>query len=340
MRLRPRLANGDTIIEVLLCIAILAQVFVVAYAVTSHSYAESITAAEHTKAMKLAQSQLESLKIRQQQSSNTFWTTNFMQSGQNFCLDTTATDPNNTSTWGPIIQNETNDPTQLKISPPGDKKNYNAQCVTDQSGNGINYFINVSASGLNVTQTYFVTVRWNGVDNDNQNMVQFFYRLAASNNNEGLSGTNGCLGPPNTCNGQWYGPSATVFIQNSATLTPQQLSGIQSCKWDWDDGTQTNNIACSPSGQASHDYGSTTCPTIGQTCTYIIKLTITMSDGTTVSTSKPVTITNQYNQCGTNYMATCYWWSESPSLMAPDPFLGCNPNTDQTSGCTKYSYRP
>jgi competence protein ComGC len=167
--------RGDTIVEVLLSIAIMAQVFIITYSLVNHTLAEGITASEHTQAIKLAESQIESLKFRQSLSSNSVWNTNFAQRGINFCLDDQATDPTNVN-WLPITQNTANTPTQLVIS--ANTNNYKLGCVSPQSATNAKFFVNISTStsALNGI-TYLITVRWEHIGGGTQNLTQVYYRL-------------------------------------------------------------------------------------------------------------------------------------------------------------------
>jgi type II secretory pathway pseudopilin PulG len=133
--------SGDTIVEVLISIAILALIISATYTMASHSLAESITASEHTAAMNMAKSQAESLKYRRLHTSPQLWISQFAPVGINFCLDTTVQSPSDPN-WQPII---------LNIS----------------TG---------SSLPANPNPTYLITVRWVRVDGHVQNLSELYYR--------------------------------------------------------------------------------------------------------------------------------------------------------------------
>jgi type II secretory pathway pseudopilin PulG len=132
--------SGDTIVEVLISIAILALIISATYTMASHSLAESITASEHTAAMNMAKSQAESLKYRRLHTSPQLWISQFAPVGINFCLDTTVQSPSDPN-WQPIIQNTLGSPDLLQIS-----------------------------------SVLFRSVRWVRVDGHVQNLSELYYR--------------------------------------------------------------------------------------------------------------------------------------------------------------------
>jgi type II secretory pathway pseudopilin PulG len=125
---KRRGVRGDTIIEVVMSIAIAAAVIAGAYALSNRSLAEGISASQHSQAIKLAQTQIEALKSRQRDATNDTgpWNSNYNFLGSvpanknNFCLDTSATamkDPTGTvlANWLPQYNgNSTFNGTNLK----------------------------------------------------------------------------------------------------------------------------------------------------------------------------------------------------------------------------------
>jgi prepilin-type N-terminal cleavage/methylation domain-containing protein len=84
--------RGDTLVEVLICIAIVGAVIAGAYSLASRSLQEGVSAAEHSDAVKLAEGQIEALKLRQAGSDKDEWATYFASSDHinNTCLDLTS----------------------------------------------------------------------------------------------------------------------------------------------------------------------------------------------------------------------------------------------------------
>lgn len=187
--LKTKQLRGDTIIEVLICIAIVGLVIGGSYALASRSLRQGISAGERTQAVKLAEGQIEALKFRQQNSSNdpptSVWS-NFVTSAttnpKNFCLNTSAAiDENDTSDWMP--KKNTGDPNILNVmgTPTPSSPGYEgAFCVTNTQPK---YFINIStnpplssSSYLTTNPTYLITIRWNAIGGG-QNQSQLFYRF-------------------------------------------------------------------------------------------------------------------------------------------------------------------
>jgi Tfp pilus assembly protein PilV len=178
--------KGDTIVEVMLCIAIVAAVITGAYALASHSLQEGVAASEHGEAIKLAQGQVEALKFRHKASRPATWDTYFTKptganKAQNFCLDTTAATETNAAgivqaNWKPQINGTaTFDPTKLQTGAANYLDNAaHTQCV---QGNG-KYFINITIpAAASPSPTYLVTVRWNPAGGEVQSQTQLFYRF-------------------------------------------------------------------------------------------------------------------------------------------------------------------
>jgi type II secretory pathway pseudopilin PulG len=168
--------SGDTIVEVLISIAMLASIITATYTMASHSLAESITASEHTAAMNLAKSQAESLKYRRLYTSPQLWVSQFAPVGINFCLNTTAQSPSG-SNWQPITQNTLGRPDLLRIS--SDNTKYQLSCVYPSSIAAAKYYINISTKTslpANPNPTYLITVRWERVNGRQQNLSELYYR--------------------------------------------------------------------------------------------------------------------------------------------------------------------
>jgi prepilin-type N-terminal cleavage/methylation domain-containing protein len=164
--------KGDTLVEVLICIAIVGAVITGAYALAGRSLQEGISATEHSDAIRLAEGQIEALKMRQAGSDKGEWSTYFASPAQmdNSCLDLeakTQSDPN----WRPV-QNGTN-PTSLTTANYADNAAH-TQCVQQNE----KYFINITVTtGASTNPTYLVTVRWNPVGEGPTSESQIYYRF-------------------------------------------------------------------------------------------------------------------------------------------------------------------
>jgi type II secretory pathway pseudopilin PulG len=174
-----RRQTGDTLVEVLLSIAIVGLAVAGAYSLASRSLRTGVLAAERTQTNKVAETQIEALKFRQKISSADVWHNNFVGIN-NFCLDDTSTSQIDTSgtlntAWKPIFN--TGDPEKLvsKTDAP-DGAGYDPACV-DSSGK---YFTNITTESnpsLGAGVTYLVTVRWLSISTGAISQSMLYYRL-------------------------------------------------------------------------------------------------------------------------------------------------------------------
>lgn len=91
VRLKER---GDTIVEVLIAVAIVSLVVGGAYGVTTRNLANTRQAQEHSEASKLAQQQIEQLRVLAL--SATSAQPPFSYVGQSYCIDSTTGQPSTT----------------------------------------------------------------------------------------------------------------------------------------------------------------------------------------------------------------------------------------------------
>jgi len=141
MRLRLRNQRGDTIVEVLIAVAIVSLVLVGAYASTSNSTTATLDAQEHSQAMRAVESQLEFLHSKGK------------TAGNNVCFDTTGTE-------------QSSGAGACTVTPygPGTQPAYNLQ-ITQPSG-GNNY--------------YTVTAKWPSAFGNGNSLVTMYYRPPSS----------------------------------------------------------------------------------------------------------------------------------------------------------------
>jgi Tfp pilus assembly protein PilV len=170
--------RGDTMVEVLMSVAIVGAVITGAYGLASHSLQEGISASEHTQALKLAEGQIEALKFRYSKTIDTTndWASSAFVTSQDFCLDATATAPVPAVDWNPQANaGGVWSPTDLKVG----ASNYNLKCVNPANAATAKYFINITKSTVsNVAgPTYLVVVRWTPPGDGPQSQTQLYYRF-------------------------------------------------------------------------------------------------------------------------------------------------------------------
>jgi type II secretory pathway pseudopilin PulG len=194
---RKLYSHGDTIIEVMLCIAIVGAVIAGAYALASRSLAEGVSASEHSQAIKMAEGQVEALKSRQRDavSRRDLWIQYFAPANpinaatlntlSNFCLDNTATQMLNGGTadpkWLPQYNGNHNGQftsDNLQASNPTQNNTYNPVCTDTGNANTAKFFINIKLlPNADTTPSYLVTVKWTPAGNEPTSQSQIYYRF-------------------------------------------------------------------------------------------------------------------------------------------------------------------
>jgi prepilin-type N-terminal cleavage/methylation domain-containing protein len=180
------MARGDTLVEVLMSIAIVGAVIAGAYALASRSLAEGVSASEHSQAIKLAEAQVEALKSRSKDAAGDLpkWdgtyniTSNPIPAAQNnFCLDTTAISIT-AANWNPQKNGDTTF-TGNNLAAGTGPNQYNPVCTSDggAGGGAAKYFINVNLTPTNNIPTYLVTVRWTPAGRGPTSQTQLYYRF-------------------------------------------------------------------------------------------------------------------------------------------------------------------
>jgi type II secretory pathway pseudopilin PulG len=168
---------GDTIIEVLIAIAVASIVLAGAYSITSRSLGGIRSAQEHTEALKYAQNQVESLKqLANGNSGNDYDSPansifGLPASMHLFCLDSG------------LIMNDATNPTQAiratGAAPvlPTANSGYTTEC---QQVNGITYNVAIDRKdyvGSTYQHTFIVHVRWDSIHKKGQDEVTLSYNL-------------------------------------------------------------------------------------------------------------------------------------------------------------------
>ena len=133
---------GDTIIEVLIAIAVVSFVLVTAYATTNHSILATQNTQERSQALQLAQSQIEFLRSTPLSANN--------------CFDSTGTPQVNNATFG-------NNP--CVVTGDGNKAASGAQPA---------YTLDISKAGA--SSTYQISTKWASVVGSTQNNITLYYQ--------------------------------------------------------------------------------------------------------------------------------------------------------------------
>lgn len=155
---------GDTIVEVLIVVVVLGSILATAYAIASRSIQSTQRSQEHAYALKLAESQLETLNAR----IATDATVQGKGVNQGFCFDQ----------QGNVVAIGGSSPTDTAAA--DNYANYGAckrdpnDTVTNScSGGGLCYYYGLKrVSGNN----FAATVRWDGVGGT-KDSVQLYYRV-------------------------------------------------------------------------------------------------------------------------------------------------------------------
>lgn len=174
-------SRGDTIIEVLIAIAIAAFAISISYGTANRSLRQAVTAGERNTGLNYVENQLADLKLRYQKtptiSFNQF-TFNYSLA-KHFCLDDTATDPT-ASNWGPI----SNDSSTAQGAPlqssgsPNASAPYNNSCVRNNSGTA--YYIDIATQNSSASPyptIYQINVRWERLGGGQPNQSSIYYRF-------------------------------------------------------------------------------------------------------------------------------------------------------------------
>ncbi len=134
---------GDTIVEVLICIAIMAGVLASAYAIVSRTSNNSQQAREHSQALKVAESQVELLKALL-----------VTQPGQAFCMTRDPASPTKTLN-GFVALNAPTVPTAMSAYP--------TECRVPYGAETERFWVSITKDRLTPGPgTYKVHVKWDG----------------------------------------------------------------------------------------------------------------------------------------------------------------------------------
>jgi len=195
--------RGDTIVEVLIAIAVAAFAIGTAYAISNKSLQNAISARERNEAINILQSQVSDLKNRYKftyfnnlSGNPTSWNSNFVadslgsvpgpyttpQAKLHFCLMDTATNPTDPS-WLPQKNNISNETQAGNLTVPPYNDVSGTTCVRHLT---TNYYIDIAAEITSTTAglpdptartVYKVAVRWSQIGTSEVQKAEIFYRF-------------------------------------------------------------------------------------------------------------------------------------------------------------------
>lgn len=179
--------NGDTIVEVLISIAVAAFAIGTSYAIANRSVVKAISARERNEATNLIQSQISALKFRQRQNPSGFESafgvpSSFIGIGtaKHFCLNTLSQGPGDTSNpWSPYINNvDDNSVGTLSTGASG----YSASCAPAYGG--LTYYVDIAAMVTSASQAvpnnrsvFKIAVRWSEASTSQVQESVVYYRF-------------------------------------------------------------------------------------------------------------------------------------------------------------------
>lgn len=280
--------RGDTIVEVLIAVAVVSFLLAGAYSLSSRSVKTLTDAQERGQALGVASAQIEYLRA-----ANAFPATSdcFNPAG----VAVTASGAN--CNYNSAGQNGCTAATSSYC--------YDVQITPVTSSGG-------GSSVASISTTYKIAVTWDSLLGNNSN-VSLFYRIDIPNlayvpsvSGGGVSAAIGATGCTVTNSCGVPGGSTYHYTASFTVITDIPRSQIASCLWDFDDGTtQTYSTpaGCSNGDYVSHSYKDApqmqTLPPWPAACqsaflppdstangrtTFIVTMVITQTDGTTVPT--------------------------------------------------------
>jgi Tfp pilus assembly protein PilE len=193
-------SKGDTIVEVLIAIAIAAFAIGTSYAIANRSLLQAITARERNQAVNIIQSQISALKIRYVANTSEFYSEDPTDPTKGFTIPSTTPTPPSSAlpytafhfcldeqsasaddTAHPWVR-QTSSMTDAEADNIGTGNKYNPACIKDVSGT--QYFVDISAQITNTSKdttsnrtVYKLTVRWPQVGNTTTAQSTIYYRL-------------------------------------------------------------------------------------------------------------------------------------------------------------------
>lgn len=180
-----RIERGDTIVEVLIAIAIAGFAVGISYATSERSLQQAITAKEHNEALNLIENQISDLQIRYQRASSpSSFESEFGYTNPNhhYCLNDSSTGPNDkTYPWAPYYNNFSK--SSALASPPYADNSSHTACV--RPGSGFSYYLDIAVSQTTSTNSpslFQVIARWERIGGGQTNQASIYYKPDGNQN--------------------------------------------------------------------------------------------------------------------------------------------------------------
>lgn len=185
--------HGDTIVEVLISIAVAAFAIGTSYAIANKSLDNAISARERNEALNIIQNQISNLKVRYKYTYFTDlakWNANFIadstvsgpypNANLHFCLIDNASNPLDDTTWLPQRNSISNETQASNLSVPPYNDISGTTCVRHLT---TDYYIDIAAQVTPTTASlpnrtvYKVAVRWAPAGGGTNQTAEVYYRF-------------------------------------------------------------------------------------------------------------------------------------------------------------------
>jgi prepilin-type N-terminal cleavage/methylation domain-containing protein len=249
------LERGDTLVEVLISMAIIAAILGGAFVTTNDSRLGIDDSREHAAGLLLAQNQLEFLRTIASTDSSSL-----SSAPAQFCI---------------FNQNQI-----VNAS--------SSNCSVDSTGTPATTqpVYNLSVSLDSSTNIYTASVAWPSLLNGKDN-VQLVYRLNASDSSDpgGGSGPTGGAGigsapcdPSDPTCDDGPSPGGSYDWSDEFQNTSPSGQAVLGCSWDWGDGTVTTNVFCNSGDIIDHTFVSKPTPDPYPADCQIYPYTVTLTE--------------------------------------------------------------
>lgn len=317
IRLKTLNQAGDTIVEVMIVLAILGLSFAISYATANRGLQQSRNAEEHSEALGLLNSQVELVRAA-------YAAQQTLPSTYSFCIPNSS-DP---STTTPLTSAGHNYTLPQPDSSDSDFANYPSGCV--------NSFYHVSITKrtppTGTGTAYFdFMVRWDGLGNLGIQQEELTYRInsIAVTGGQGYTNSPPATSPQYSCN--LSVPSLSGLSVNGVTLTYNASDGatfIGASPILWNAPSSTPSSPYSAGASYSHTYGLNGTYTISTTADFTVN-----GVNTPVTCSKQVTLSFSWSANGNAY-ASCVPDLPQEAGAANDGHNGCDPPADAAPNST------
>lgn len=181
-----RNTRGDTIVEVLIAIAVAAFAISISYAIANQSLQHAIAAHERNEALNIIENQITDLKARYKYtffSNPGLFNSRFPALGgvtRHYCLLDSAIDPN-AANWLPMLNGITSPAQAETLASPPYNDTGGSACIRHASTT--DYYIDIAAevtsssAGKTDPTVYEISVRWNPVGGGQNQHAVIYYRF-------------------------------------------------------------------------------------------------------------------------------------------------------------------